>query len=237
MFLAISIIFSVLILMTSLFIHAPLEFSSFPTVLLISTMLRLALNLASTRLILSKGHEGTAAAGHVIEAFGNFVMGGNFVIGIIVFIILIIVNFVVITKGSGRIAEVAARFNLDAMPGKQMAIDADLSAGLITEVEARTRRKALEDESSFFGAMDGASKFVRGDAIAGLLIVFINVIGGMIIGIAQQGLPFAEAARTYTLLTVGDGIVTPDPGADRLDRGGPSSCPRPASRAPPTRRS
>jgi len=174
-------------------------------------MLRLALNLASTRLILSKGHEGTAAAGHVIEAFGNFVMGGNFVIGIIVFVILVIVNFVVITKGSGRIAEVAARFNLDAMPGKQMAIDADLSAGLITEVDARTRRKALEDESSFFGAMDGASKFVRGDAIAGLLIVFINVIGGMIIGIAQQGLPFAEAARTYTLLTVGDGIVTQIP--------------------------
>ena len=174
-------------------------------------MLRLALNLASTRLILSRGHEGTAAAGHVIEAFGNFVMSGNFVIGIIVFTILVIVNFVVITKGSGRIAEVAARFNLDAMPGKQMAIDADLSAGLINENDARTRRKALEDESAFFGAMDGASKFVRGDAIAGLLVVFINVIGGMIIGIAQQGMPFAEAARTYTLLTVGDGLVTQVP--------------------------
>jgi flagellar biosynthesis protein FlhA len=211
MFLAVSIILSVLILMTALFIQAPLEFSSFPTVLLISTMLRLALNLASTKLILSRGHEGTAAAGHVIEAFGNFVMGGNFVIGIIVFTILVIVNFVVITKGSGRIAEVAARFNLDAMPGKQMAIDADLSAGLIDELTARTRRKALEDESAFFGAMDGASKFVRGDAIAGLLVVFINVIGGMIIGIAQQGLPFAEAARTYTLLTVGDGLVTQVP--------------------------
>src|SRR5206468_2269100 len=171
----------------------------------------LALNLASTRLILSRGHEGTAAAGHVIEAFGNFVMSGNFVIGIIVFTILVIVNFVVITKGSGRIAEVAARFNLDAMPGKQMAIDADLSAGLIDELTARTRRKALEDESAFFGAMDGASKFVRGDAIAGLLVVFINVIGGMIIGIAQQGMPFAEAARTYTLLTVGDGLVTQIP--------------------------
>ena len=210
-FLAISIILSVLILMTALFIHTPLEFSSFPTILLISTMLRLALNLASTRLILSKGHEGTAAAGHVIEAFGNFVMSGNFVIGIIVFAILVIVNFVVITKGSGRIAEVAARFTLDAMPGKQMAIDADLSAGLINETDARTRRKALEDESAFFGAMDGASKFVRGDAIAGLLIVFINVIGGIIIGVAQQGMPFAEAARTYTLLTVGDGLVTQVP--------------------------
>ena len=209
--LAISIILSVLILMTALFIHTPLEFSAFPTVLLISTMLRLSLNLASTRLILAHGHEGTAAAGHVIEAFGNFVMGGNFVIGIIVFTILVIVNFVVITKGSGRIAEVAARFNLDAMPGKQMAIDADLSAGLIDEATARARRKALEDESGFFGAMDGASKFVRGDAIAGLLVVFINIIGGMIIGIAQQGLPFSEAARTYTLLTVGDGLVTQVP--------------------------
>src|SRR3954469_25457010 len=209
--LAISIILAVLILMTSLFIQAPLEFSAFPTVLLIATMLRLSLNLASTRLILSHGHEGGAAAGHVIEAFGNFVMGGSFVIGIIVFAILVIVNFVVITKGSGRIAEVAARFNLDAMPGKQMAIDADLSAGLIDEQSARGRRKNLEDESAFFGAMDGASKFVRGDAIAGLLVVFINVIGGMIIGIGQQGMPFAEAARSYTLLTVGDGLVTQVP--------------------------
>ncbi len=211
LFLAISITLSILILMTSLFIQAPLEFSSFPTILLISTMLRLSLNLASTRLILSHGHEGTAAAGHVIEAFGNFVMSGNFVIGIIVFAILVIVNFIVITKGSGRIAEVAARFHLDAMPGKQMAIDADLSAGLIDEKSARERRKALEDESGFFGAMDGASKFVRGDAIAGLLVVFINIIGGIIIGVAQQGLGFAEAARTYTLLTVGDGLVTQVP--------------------------
>ncbi len=209
--LAISIILSVLILMTALFIHTPLEFSAFPTVLLISTMLRLSLNLASTRLILAHGHEGTHAAGHVIEAFGNFVMGGNFVIGIIVFAILVIVNFVVITKGSGRIAEVAARFNLDAMPGKQMAIDADLSAGLIDEKQARERRKTLEDESGFFGAMDGASKFVRGDAIAGLLVVAINVIGGIIIGIVQQGMPFGDAARTYTLLTVGDGLVTQIP--------------------------
>ncbi|MBX6425422.1 MAG: flagellar biosynthesis protein FlhA [Variibacter sp.] len=210
-FLAISIIFSVLILMTALFIQAPLEFSAFPTVLLIATMLRLALNLASTRLILAHGHEGTAAAGHVIQAFGNFVMGGNFVIGVIVFTILVIVNFVVITKGSGRIAEVAARFNLDAMPGKQMAIDADLSAGLVDEAEARRRRKQLEDESAFYGAMDGASKFVRGDAIAGLLVVFINVIGGMIIGIAQQGMAFSEAAHTYTVLTIGDGLVTQVP--------------------------
>jgi flagellar biosynthesis protein FlhA len=209
--LAISITFSILILMTSLFIQTPLEFSAFPTVLLISTMLRLSLNLASTRLILAHGHEGTAAAGHVIEAFGRFVMGGNFVIGIIVFTILVIVNFVVITKGSGRIAEVAARFHLDGMPGKQMAIDADLNAGLIDEKEARRRRKALEDESGFFGAMDGASKFVRGDAIAGLLVVLINVMGGMVIGIMQEGLGFAEAARTYTLLTVGDGLVTQVP--------------------------
>ncbi len=209
--LAVSITFSVLILMTSLFIQAPLEFSAFPTVLLISTMLRLALNLASTRLILAHGHEGTDAAGHVIAAFGHFVMGGNFVIGIIVFTILVIVNFVVITKGSGRIAEVAARFHLDAMPGKQMAIDADLNAGLIDEKQARQRRKNLEDESGFYGAMDGASKFVRGDAIAGLLVVLINVIGGMVIGIVQQGLSFAEAAHTYTLLSVGDGLVTQVP--------------------------
>jgi flagellar biosynthesis protein FlhA len=209
--LAISIIFSVLILMTALFIRTPLEFSAFPTVLLIATMLRLALNLASTRLILSRGHEGTDAAGHVIDAFGNFVMSGNFVIGIIVFAILVLVNFVVITKGSGRIAEVAARFHLDAMPGKQMAIDADLSAGLIDEKEARRRRQTLEDEGGFFGAMDGASKFVRGDAIAGLLVVFINIIGGMIIGIAQQGLSFADAAHSYTILTVGDGLVTQVP--------------------------
>ena len=209
--LAVSIITSVMILMTSLFIHKPLEFSSFPTVLLISAMLRLSLNLASTRLILSKGHEGTAAAGHVIEAFGNFVMGGNFLIGIIVFVILLIVNFVVITKGSGRIAEVAARFSLDAMPGKQMAIDADLSAGLIDEAEAKARRKELESESAFFGAMDGASKFVKGDAIAALLITFINIIGGLVIGVAQMGLPFTEAARTYTILTVGDGLVSQIP--------------------------
>ncbi len=211
MALAISITFSVLILMTSLFIHTPLEFSSFPTILLIATMMRLALNIASTRLILSHGHEGTSAAGHVIEAFGNFVMQGNFIIGIIVFSILVLVNFVVITKGSGRIAEVAARFTLDAMPGKQMAIDADLSAGLINEEQAKARRQRLESESSFFGAMDGASKFVRGDAVAGLLITLINIIGGIVIGVGQNGLSFGDAAQTYTLLTIGDGLVSQVP--------------------------
>jgi flagellar biosynthesis protein FlhA len=209
--LACSIVFSVMILMTALFIQTPLEFSAFPTVLLVSTMLRLALNLASTRLILADGHTGTAAAGHVIEAFGNFVTRGNFIIGVIVFAILLIVNFIVITKGSGRIAEVAARFSLDAMPGKQMAIDADLSAGLIEEAEAKSRRKNLEDESSFFGAMDGASKFVRGDAIAGLLITFINVIAGIIIGTVQMGMSLGDASTNYSLLTIGDGLVSQIP--------------------------
>ena len=209
--LAVSIILSVLILMTALFIETPLQFSAFPTVLLIATMLRLSLNLASTRLILSHGHTGAGAAGHVIEAFGQFVMSGNFVIGIVVFVILLTVNFVVITKGSGRIAEVAARFTLDAMPGKQMAIDADLSAGLIDETTARERRKNLEAESSFFGAMDGASKFVRGDAIAGLIITAINIIGGIIIGMMQHGMTFSAAGKTFTLLTVGDGLVTQIP--------------------------
>jgi len=209
--LAISITFSVLILMTALFIHRPLDFSSFPTVLLIATVLRLALNLASTRLILADGHEGTDAAGQVIQAFGGFVMQDNFVIGIIVFAILVIVNFIVITKGAGRIAEVSARFTLDAMPGKQMAIDADLSAGLIDEAQARDRRKRLEDESNFFGSMDGASKFVRGDAVAGLLITLINVVGGLVIGVAQHDMPLGEAANNYTMLTVGDGLVTQIP--------------------------
>jgi len=209
--LAISLTFSVLILMTALFIQRPLDFSSFPTVLLVSTVLRLALNLASTRLILAHGHEGPDAAGAVIQAFGDFVMGGNFVIGIIVFSILVLVNFVVITKGSGRIAEVGARFSLDAMPGKQMAIDADLSAGLIDENEARRRRKELEDESSFFGSMDGAAKFVRGDAIAGLIITLINIVGGIIIGVAQNNMSLGDAAHSYTVLTVGDGLITQIP--------------------------
>jgi len=209
--LAFSITFSVLILMTALFVSKPLDFNAFPTVLLLATMIRLSLNLASTRLILAHGHEGPGAAGDVIQAFGGFVMSGNFVIGIIVFAILVIVNFIVITKGSGRIAEVSARFTLDAMPGKQMAIDADLSTGLIDESEARARRKELEEESSFFGAMDGASKFVRGDAVAGIMITFINVVAGMIIGVAQQDMSFADAAESYTRLTVGDGLVSQIP--------------------------
>ena len=209
--LAFSLMFSVLVLMTVIFMDKPLDFNSFPTILLIATMIRLALNLASTRLILSDGHQGTDAAGQVIEAFGGFIMGGNFVIGIIVFGILVIVNFIVITKGSTRIAEVAARFTLDAMPGKQMAIDADLSSGLINESQARNRRTELEDESSFFGAMDGAAKFVRGDAIAGILIVAINIIGGIIIGVVQKDMAFPAALDTFTRLTVGDGLVTQIP--------------------------
>src|ERR1700685_2526295 len=206
--LAFSLSFSILILMTAVFIRKPLDFNPSPTILLLPTMMRLALNLASTRLILGHGTEGTAASGYVIQAFGKLIMQGNFVIGLIVFAILIIVNFIVITKGSGRIAEVAARFSLDAMPGKQMAVDADLSAGLIDEKEAKQRRKDLEAESNFFGAMDGASKFVRGDAIAGLLIVGINIIGGIIIAVAQKGMSFGDATQTFTLLTVGAGLVT-----------------------------
>ncbi|MEZ5691347.1 MAG: flagellar biosynthesis protein FlhA [Rickettsiales bacterium] len=209
--LGISITLSVIILMTVLFVEKPLHLSSFPTILLIVTMLRLSLNIASTRLILAHGHEGTDAAGHVIQAFGGYVMGGSVVIGIIIFGILTIINFVVITKGSGRIAEVSARFSLDSMPGKQMAIDADLSAGLITEDEAKARRKEIEDESNFFGSMDGASKFVRGDAIAGLLITFINFIAGIIIGVVQNDLAFSEALDHYTSLTVGDGLVSQVP--------------------------
>jgi len=209
--LALSMTVSIMILMMVLFIQRPLDFSSFPTILLIVTMLRLALNLASTRLILANGHEGTAAAGDVIQAFGGFIMQDNFVIGIVVFSILILVNFVVVTKGSGRIAEVSARFSLDAMPGKQMAIDADLSAGLINEQEAKTRRQELEGESNFYGAMDGAAKFVRGDAVAGLLITIINIVGGIIVGTAQMGLSLEEASNNYTVLTVGDGLVSQVP--------------------------
>ncbi|HSK39488.1 MAG TPA: FHIPEP family type III secretion protein, partial [Arenibaculum sp.] len=211
MFLAVSVTFSVMILMTVLFIQKPLEFSSFPAILLISTLLRLSLNLASTRLILSQGHEGTDAAGAVIEAFAGFVMQGDFIIGVIVFSILTLVNFVVITKGSGRIAEVAARFSLDAMPGKQMAIDADLSAGMIDEAEARRRRRELEQESTFFGAMDGASKFVRGDAVAGLVITLINVVGGVVIGLVRHDLGVMDAADSYVVLTIGDGLVSQIP--------------------------
>ncbi|MFN3513283.1 MAG: flagellar biosynthesis protein FlhA [Phenylobacterium sp.] len=209
--LAISITSSVLILMTSLLIKKPLEFTAFPTVLLVATLYRLGLNIASTRLILGHGHEGAHGAGQIIESFGKLMMGGNFVIGLIVFFILVIVNFVVITKGSGRIAEVAARFTLDSMPGKQMAIDADLSAGLIDEADAKKRRKELEQESTFFGAMDGASKFVRGDAIAGLIIVAINVLGGILIGVMQHKVPLSQAAASYTIMTIGDGLVSQIP--------------------------
>ena len=209
--LALSVTLSVTVLMTAIYTRKALDFSIFPSILLIATIFRLGLNVASTRLILSRGHEGPDAAGHVIEAFGGFVMQGNFVIGLIVFAILVIVNFVVITRGSGRIAEVAARFSLDAMPGKQMAIDADLSSGLITEDEARQRRQELEEESTFFGAMDGASKYVRGDAIAGLLITLINILGGIFVGVLQNDLSLGEAGQTYTLLTIGDGLISQIP--------------------------
>ncbi len=209
--LALSITVSVMILMTALFIEKPLQLSAFPTILLIVTMLRLGLNLASTRLILGHGHEGSHAAGGVIAAFGEFLMGGETVIGLTIFIILIVINFVVITKGAGRIAEVGARFSLDAMPGKQMAIDADLSAGMISEADARARRAEIEAESGFYGAMDGASKFVKGDAIAGLLITGINIVVGLIVGVAIHGVPFGEAFHTYTILTVGDGMVSQIP--------------------------
>ncbi|MDB5551164.1 MAG: flagellar biosynthesis protein FlhA [Rhizobium sp.] len=209
--LAFSISFSVLILMVSLWIQRPLDFSSFPTILLIATMLRLSLNIATTRVILSHGNEGHDAAGHVIAGFASLVMSGDFVIGLIVFLILIVVNFIVITKGATRIAEVGARFTLDAIPGKQMSIDADLSAGMIDEHEARRRRKELEDESSFFGAMDGASKFVRGDAVAGLLITAINVFGGIIIGYFRHGMELTEAADVFVRLSVGDGLVSQIP--------------------------
>ena len=209
--LAISITTAVLILMTSLMIKRPLEFTAFPTVLLFTTLFRLGLNLASTRLILGNGQEGTSGAGHIIQAFGQLMMGANPIIGVIVFAILVIVNFVVVTKGSGRIAEVAARFTLDSMPGKQMAIDADLSSGIIDQEEAKRRRKELEQESTFFGAMDGASKFVRGDAVAGLIIVAINIVGGILIGVIQHKLPIGTAASTYTIMTIGDGLVSQVP--------------------------
>src|SRR3712207_145160 len=204
--LALSVAMSVLILMVALWIQKPLEFSAFPTVLLIATLLRLALSIASTRLILSDGHKGVDAAGHVISGFSQFVMSGDFVIGIVVFIILITVNFLVITKGATRIAEVGARFTLDAIPGKQMAIDADLSAGLIDEKEAQKRRRELEEESAFFGSMDGASKFVRGEAVASLITIAVNIFGGIIIGVTRHGMPLSKAADVFTQLSVGDGL-------------------------------
>ncbi|WP_375689907.1 flagellar biosynthesis protein FlhA [Pseudooceanicola sp. LIPI14-2-Ac024] len=209
--LAVSLSVSVLVLMVALWIPRPLDFNSFPTLLLVVTMLRLSLNVASTRLILANGHTGTDAAGGVIEGFSRFMVSGSFIIGIVVFVILVVINFVVITKGSTRIAEVSARFSLDSMPGKQMAIDADLGAGMIDEDEARRRRKELEDESGFYGAMDGASKFVRGDAVAGIIITLTNVIGGILIGVMSHGLSLSEAANNYTVLTIGDGLVSQIP--------------------------
>ena len=206
-----NIALSIIVLLVSLYTTQPLQFSAFPTVLLITTLLRLSLNVASTRQVLLEGHTGPDAAGKVVEAFGHFLVGGNYAVGIVVFIILIVINFVVITKGAGRIAEVGARFTLDAMPGKQMAIDADLNAGLIGEDEARKRRSVISQEAEFFGAMDGASKFVRGDAVAGILIMVINVIGGLLVGMLQHNLDFATAANNYTLLTIGDGLVAQIP--------------------------
>jgi len=202
-----NIALSLVIVLASIYMKKPLHFAAFPSILLIATLLRLALNVASTRIILLEGHTGAAAAGNVIEAFGEFVIGGNYAVGFVVFAILVIINFVVVTKGATRIAEVSARFTLDSMPGKQMAIDADLNAGLIDQEQARERREEVMQESDFYGSMDGASKFVRGDAVAGILILFINIIGGFIIGIAQHDLTFAQAAHNYTLLTIGDGLV------------------------------
>ncbi len=206
-----NIALSIMVLLVAMFTQRTLEFAAFPTVLLFSTLLRLSLNVASTRIILLDGHTGAAAAGRVVEAFGHFLVGGNFAIGIVVFIILVIINFMVITKGAGRIAEVGARFVLDGMPGKQMAIDADLNAGLIGEDEAKKRRSDVTQEADFYGSMDGASKFVRGDAIAGIMIMVINIVGGLLVGMVQHGMPFGEAAQSYTLLTIGDGLVAQIP--------------------------
>lgn len=211
MFFTFNITLSLVVLMVTVYAMRPLDFGIFPTVLLVTTLLRLALNVASTRVVLLNGHTGTASAGKVIESFGEFVVGGNYAVGLVVFSILVIINFVVVTKGAGRVSEVSARFTLDAMPGKQMAIDADLNAGLITQEEARTRREDIAREADFYGAMDGASKFVRGDAIAGILILFINVIGGLAIGTLQFDLPMSDALRNYTLLTIGDGLVAQIP--------------------------
>jgi flagellar biosynthesis protein FlhA len=206
-----NIAFSLIILLVVVYTLKPLEFAAFPTVILLATLLRLALNVASTRIVLLEGHNGGDAAGKVIEAFGAFVIGGNFAVGLVVFSILVVINFVVVTKGAGRVAEVGARFTLDAMPGKQMAIDADLNAGLITQDEARARRAEVATEADFYGSMDGASKFVRGDAVAGILILFINMIGGLAIGVGQHGMSFADAGKVYTLLTIGDGLVAQIP--------------------------
>lgn len=206
-----SLTLSLLIILVAIYTKRPLDFSVFPSLLLVTTLFRLSLNIASTRIILTEGHNGVGAAGQVISAFGNFVVGSNYVIGFIIFVILVIINFVVITKGSGRVAEVAARFTLDAMPGKQMSIDADLNAGLISEKDARKRRKEIEQEADFYGSMDGASKFVRGDAIAGIIITLINIVGGLLVGVLQNGLSFSDAAQYYTMLTIGDGLVSQIP--------------------------
>ena len=206
-FFTFNIALSIVVLLVCVYALRPLDFSVFPTILLVATLLRLALNVASTRVVMLHGQDGHAAAGKVIQAFGEVVIGGNYVVGIVVFAILMIINFVVITKGAGRISEVSARFTLDAMPGKQMAIDADLNAGLIDQPEAKRRRLEVAQEAEFYGSMDGASKFVRGDAIAGLLILFINLIGGILVGMLQHNMAFADAGKIYTLLTIGDGLV------------------------------
>src|SRR5438552_5932954 len=206
-----NIALAIVVLLTSLYTTKPLDFMVFPTVLLVSTMLRLSLNVASTRVVLTEGHTGPDAAGKVIEAFGHFLIGGNFAVGVMVFIILVLINFMVITKGAGRIAEVGARFMLDAMPGKQMAIDADLNAGLIGEQDARRRRTEVAQEAEFYGAMDGASKYVRGDAVAGIMVTVINIVGGLVVGLLQHDLDFSTALKNYTLLAIGDGLVAQIP--------------------------
>src|SRR4051812_4394028 len=211
LFFTFNIAFAVMVLLTAMYTVKPLEFAIFPTVLLVTTLLRLSLNVASTRVVLIDGHTGAGAAGKVIESFGHFVVGDNYTVGIVVFVILTVINFVVITKGAGRIAEVGARFTLDATPGKQMAIDADLNAGLIGEEEAKKRRAEVSQEADFFGSMDGANKFVRGDAVAGIMILVINVIGGLLVGMIQHSLPIAEAAKTYIILAIGDGLVAQIP--------------------------
>ncbi|GIA92383.1 flagellar biosynthesis protein FlhA [Vibrio cholerae] len=211
LFFTFNIALSLVVLLVTVYTRRPLDFAAFPTVLLIATLLRLALNVASTRVVLLYGHEGPGAAGNVIEAFGNVVIGGNYAVGLVVFLILMIINFMVVTKGAGRISEVSARFTLDALPGKQMAIDADLNAGLIDQEQARVRRFEVTKEADFYGSMDGASKFVKGDAIAGILILFINIIGGLSIGMIQYDLGFKEAIEIYTLLTIGDGLVAQIP--------------------------
>ncbi|HIO70397.1 MAG TPA: EscV/YscV/HrcV family type III secretion system export apparatus protein, partial [Campylobacterales bacterium] len=209
--LTISIAVSILVLMIAIYIPKPTDLTTFPTLILVITLFRLSLNIATTRMILSEGHNGVEAVSQIISAFGNFVVGGNLVIGIIIFIILVLINFMVITKGSGRVAEVAARFTLDAMPGKQMAIDADLNAGLINEAEAKQRRAEILKEANFYGAMDGSSKFVKGDAVAGIIITIVNIIGGFLIGVFQFDMSISESASTFTVLTIGDGLVSQIP--------------------------